>query len=128
MREPVTELALDTPAGLLSVAAGCRDGTCESVTFDNVPCLCTGLNVPVEVPEFIHEGILSPTFRAQIAGRARVGDREAMIPRIAGRNSIHATSQIGVDPSAPLPTGYTLPDAWGSGPTHRLWHAQAVAA
>jgi proline racemase len=236
MREPVTELLLDTPAGIVRVAAACRDGKCESVTFDNVPCFCTGLDVPVEVPglgavaldvaygghffallsatehgfaivpeeagqlaelgerikgaaaeqlafhhptlpaadqlgfvvwtappraggdgrnativspgrldrspcgtataarlavlaqrdqiadgqPYMHEGILSTTFRAEIVGRTRVGDREAVIPRITGRSWIYAMSQIGVDPSDPLPTGYTLPDAWGSGPTHRF--------
>jgi proline racemase len=236
MREPLTELVLDTPAGIVRVSAACCEGKCESVTFDNVPCFCTDLDVTIEVPElgevrldvaygghffaivsatdhgfaivpeeagrlaelgeriksaaarqlslrhptlsgadqlgfvvwtappraggdgrnativspgrldrspcgtatcarlavlarrgqladgqpYIHEGILSTTFRAEIVGRAQVGDHEAVIPRITGRSWIYATSQVGVDPSDPLPSGYTLSDTWGSGPTHRF--------
>ena len=41
MYEPVTELVLDTPGGIVLVAARCHDGKCESVTFDNVPSFCT---------------------------------------------------------------------------------------
>jgi proline racemase len=69
---------------------------------------------------YMHESILSTSFRAEIVGTARVGDYEAVIPRITGRSWIYATSQIGVDPSDPLPTGYTLSDTWGSGSTHRF--------
>jgi proline racemase len=236
MREPVTELVLDTPGGIVNVRARCRDGKCESVTFDNVPSFCTDLDVMVDVPElgtvrldvaygghffvlvsateygfaivpeeakrlaelgeriktaaaeqlefrhptlqgidrlgfvvwtappraggdgrnativspgrldrspcgtataarlailasrhqldegqqYVHEGILSTTFRGEIVGRTRVGEYEAVIPRITGRSWIYATTQIGVDPSDPLPTGYTLPDSWGNGPTRRF--------
>lgn len=236
MREPLTELVLDTPGGIVKVSARCRDGKCESVAFDNVPSFCTALDVTIELPElgtvrldvaygghffvlvsatdhgfaivpdeaarlaqlgeliksaaaeqlefrhptlagvdqlgfvvwtappraggdgrnativspgrldrspcgtataarlailasrgqlddgqpYIHEGILSTTFRGEIVGRTRVGAYEAVIPRITGRSWIYATTQVGVDPSDPLPTGYTLPDSWGSGPTHRF--------
>lgn len=236
MHEPVTELVLDTPGGIVPVTASCCDGKCESVTFDNVPSFCTGLDVAIEVaglgtvvldvaygghffvvvsatdhgfaivPEeagrlaelgeriksaaaqqlefrhptlagvdqlgfvvwtappraggdgrnativspgrldrspcgtataarlailsrrgqladgqpYVHEGILSTTFRAEIVGRTRVGDHAAVVPRITGRSWIYATAQIGVDPGDPLPTGYTLPDSWGSGPTRRF--------
>jgi proline racemase len=47
--EPVTDLVLETPAGLVSVRATCRDGKCESVQFENVPCFVTQLDAPVEV-------------------------------------------------------------------------------
>jgi proline racemase len=236
MREPVTELIADTPAGPVRITAHCRDGKCESVSFDNVPCFVTELDATVEVPglgavtmdvaygghffalvdagthgleivpeqadhlaelgeriktaasqqlklehpelpgagelgfvvwtgppraggdgrnatvvspgrldrspcgtatsarlailsargeladgtPYVHEGILSTTFQAEIVGRAKVAGREAVIPRITGRSWIYATSQIGVDPSDPLPTGYTLSDTWGSGPTKRF--------
>jgi len=50
MQEPVTRLTLEAPAGLVPVTARCRDGKCESVTFDNVPAFVFALDRPVEVP------------------------------------------------------------------------------
>ena len=50
MHEPVTELVLDTPGGIVQVSARCHDGKCESVTFDNVPSFSTELDVTIEVP------------------------------------------------------------------------------
>lgn len=50
MREPVTELTLEAPAGLIRVRAECRDGKVTSVTFRNVPAFATHLDAPVEVP------------------------------------------------------------------------------
>jgi proline racemase len=236
MREPVTELVLDTPAGRVLASAECRDGKCVSVAFDNVPCFTTQLDAVVEVPglgavtmdlaygghffaivpaaahglklvpeqadrlaqlgeriksaaseqlelthpvlpeagelgfvvwtgppqvggdgrnativspgrldrspcgtatsarlavlhsrgelgigePYVHEGILSTTFRAEIIGTTRVGDYDAIVPRITGQSWIYATSQIGVDPSDPFPRGYTLTDTWGAGPTRRF--------
>ena len=50
MQEPETRLVLDTAAGLVAVVARCRDGKCESVSLENVPCFVHGLDVPIEVP------------------------------------------------------------------------------
>lgn len=50
MVEPVTELTLEAPAGLLRVKAHCRDGKVTKVTFRNVPAFATHLDVPLEVP------------------------------------------------------------------------------
>ncbi len=50
MTEPVTELVLEAPAGLVRVSADCRDGRCERVTFENVPSFATHLDAPVSVP------------------------------------------------------------------------------
>ena len=49
--EPITELTLETPAGIVRVHAAVRDGKCESVTFRNVPAYAAHLDVPVEVPQ-----------------------------------------------------------------------------
>jgi len=49
--EPMTEIALETPAGLIRVRAEVRDGKVTSVTFRNVPSFAAHLGVPVEVPE-----------------------------------------------------------------------------
>ncbi|MGF7159543.1 proline racemase [Rhodoligotrophos appendicifer] len=50
MTEPVTELTLEAPAGLVRVTAECRDGKCRSVRFVNVPSFVFGLDCPVDVP------------------------------------------------------------------------------
>jgi proline racemase len=49
--EPVTELVLETPAGLIEVEASVRDGKCEHVTFRNVPAYAAYLDRQIEVPE-----------------------------------------------------------------------------
>src|SRR5829696_4722961 len=50
MTEPVTELTLEAPAGLIRVRAECRDGKVTAVTFRNVPAFATHIATPVEVP------------------------------------------------------------------------------
>jgi proline racemase len=50
MKEPVTELTLESPAGLIKVQAECRHGKVLKVTFRNVPAFATHLDVPIEVP------------------------------------------------------------------------------
>jgi proline racemase len=50
MTEPVTEIVLEAPAGLVRVRADCRDGRCERITFENVPSFATHLDARVDVP------------------------------------------------------------------------------
>jgi proline racemase len=50
MTEPVTEITLEAPAGLIRVRADCRDGKVTGVTFRNVPAFVAYLDTPVEVP------------------------------------------------------------------------------
>jgi proline racemase len=50
MHEPVTELALEAPAGLVRVRAECSNGKVKSVTFRNVPAFAAYLDAPLEVP------------------------------------------------------------------------------
>lgn len=50
MQTPVTELVVDTPAGLVRVRAECEDGKCRRVTFQNVPAFVMHRSQPVEVP------------------------------------------------------------------------------
>ena len=49
MREPVTRLTLETPAGLIGVRAECRDGKVTSVAFRNVPAFAVHLDAVIEV-------------------------------------------------------------------------------
>jgi proline racemase len=51
MREPVTELVLEAPAGLIRVTAECANGKVRSVMFRNVPAFVVGLDRQLEVPQ-----------------------------------------------------------------------------
>jgi len=50
MREPETELAIDTPAGLVRATARVDAGRVREVRFRNVPSFALALDVPVTVP------------------------------------------------------------------------------
>jgi proline racemase len=50
MREPLTELTLESPAGLIRVQAQCAGGKVTKVTFRNVPAFAVHLDVPIQVP------------------------------------------------------------------------------
>jgi len=49
MTEPVTELMLEAPGGLVRVWAECKDGKAERITVHNVPSFAGRLDVPLEV-------------------------------------------------------------------------------
>jgi proline racemase len=51
VREPITELVLETPAGLVGIEAEVSDGKVKSVTFENVPAFAVHLDATIEVPE-----------------------------------------------------------------------------
>jgi proline racemase len=50
MREPVTELTLEAPAGLIRIVAECKDGKVRRVTFRNVPAFAAHLDAIIDVP------------------------------------------------------------------------------
>lgn len=50
MQEPVTELILEAPAGLIAIKAECRNGKVKSVTFKNVPAFAAHLDATIDVP------------------------------------------------------------------------------
>ena len=49
MREPETVLRLEAPGGVVEVTATCRDGRCERVELQNVPCFVETLDAALEV-------------------------------------------------------------------------------
>ena len=51
VREPITELTRETPAGLVRVRADVEAGRVRRVTFRNVPAFAVHLDAAVEVPE-----------------------------------------------------------------------------
>lgn len=50
MKEPTTEFALDTAAGLVGIVAECDRGKCRTVEFDNVPAFVFALDKEIDVP------------------------------------------------------------------------------
>jgi proline racemase len=72
---------------------------------------------------FVHESIIDTQFLCQVEGTTTVGQYPAVLPRVGGQAWITSTSQVGVDPTDPFPTGFNLGDAWPS-----LTTAKAAAA
>ncbi|WP_343564345.1 trans-3-hydroxy-L-proline dehydratase [Kiloniella sp. b19] len=50
MSEPVTEMVLEAPGGLVRVKADCRNGKAERITVENLPSFADRTDVPLEVP------------------------------------------------------------------------------
>ncbi len=51
MVEPVTEMTLEAPAGLIRVRAECSNGKVTQVTFQNVPAYAAYLDAVIDVPQ-----------------------------------------------------------------------------
>jgi proline racemase len=52
MQEPVTEMVLEAPGGLVRVRAECRDGKAQRITVENVPAFACELDQSLNVPGF----------------------------------------------------------------------------
>lgn len=50
-KEPITEIVLDTPAGLVTAKVHVKNGTAEAVTIKNIPSFLYKEDVVVDVPE-----------------------------------------------------------------------------
>jgi proline racemase len=124
MVEPVTELALETPAGLIRVRAECRDGKVRSVTFRNVPAFATHLDAPVEVPQLgtikvdvAYGGMYYVIADAEPFGLRLTPDEGRDIVRISEMIKAAANEQLPVvHPDQPGFAGITI--AQLSGPPH----------
>jgi proline racemase len=49
MKEPTTELTLESPAGLIGIKADCVNGKVVNVTFENVPAFAVHTDVEIDV-------------------------------------------------------------------------------
>lgn len=124
MREPVTELTLESPAGLIRVRADCRDGKVEAVTFRNVPAFATHLDTPVEVPQLgtvvvdvAYGGMFYVIADAERFGLRLTPDEGADIVRITEMVKAAAAEQLPVvHPGQPGFSGITIGQL--SGPPH----------
>src|SRR6188508_3622303 len=124
MSEPVTELTLEAPAGLIRVRAQCRDGKVTAVTFRNVPAFATHLATPVEVPhlgtvtvDVAYGGMFYVIADAEGFGLRLTPDEGADIVRITEMIKAAASEQLPVvHPDQPGFAGITIGQL--SGPPH----------
>jgi proline racemase len=124
MTEPVTELTLEAPAGLIQVTAECAGGKVSSVTFRNVPAFATHLDAPVEVPQLgtvtvdvAYGGMFYVIADAEPFGLRLTPDEGADIVRISEMIKAAAAEQLPVvHPDQPGFAGITI--AQLSGPAH----------
>jgi proline racemase len=132
--EPVTELALDTPAGLVRVRAAVRNGRCESVTFRNVPAFAAYLDALVEVPEIgsVTVDVAWGGMFYVIADAARFGfaltpDEGADITRVTEMLKAAAREQLPVaHPENPAIHGITIGQLYGPARTPGARRRNAV--
>jgi proline racemase len=124
MQEPVTELTLEAPAGLIRVRADCRDGKVTGVTFRNVPAFATHLDAVVEVPQLgsvtvdvAYGGMFYVIAAAEPFGLRLTPDEGADIVRITEMIKAAAADQLPVShPEQPGFEGITIGQL--SGPAH----------
>lgn len=102
MQEPVTELVLDAPGGLVRVRADCRNGKAERIHVQNLPSFAARLGAKIEV-----EGLGTLTVDTAFGGDSfvivdaaalgfEIAPQEARaIARLGVRISDAATEQLG---------------------------------
>ena len=49
MQEPITNMTLEAPGGLVEVIARCKNGKAETISVQNLPSFADKLNIPLEV-------------------------------------------------------------------------------
>jgi proline racemase len=124
MTEPVTELSLEAPAGLIRVRADCHHGKVTGVTFRNVPSFATHLGAMVEVPtlgsvtvDVAYGGMFYVIAQAEPFGLRLTPDEGRDIVRISEMIKSAAAVQLPVvHPEQPGFAGITI--AQLSGPAH----------
>jgi proline racemase len=124
MTEPVTELTLEAPAGLIRVRADCADGKVTGVTFRNVAAFATHLETPVEVSrlgtvtvDVAYGGMFYVIASAEAFGLRLTPDEGADIVRITEMIKAAAADQLPVvHPDQPGFAGITIGQL--SGPAH----------
>ena len=124
MTEPVTELTLEAPAGLIRIRADCTDGKVTGVTFRNVPAFATHIDATVEVPQLgmvtvdvAYGGMFYVVAAAERFGLRLTPDEGADIVRITEMIKAAAAEQLPVvHPEQPGFAGITIGQL--SGPAH----------
>lgn len=125
MKEPVTELTLEAPAGLIRVRAECSGGRVKQVTFRNVPAFAPYIDAPIEVPrlgrvvvDVAYGGMFYVIADATALGLRLTPDEGGDIVRVGEMVKAAAVEQLPVvHPEQPGFTGITI--AVLSGPATR---------
>jgi proline racemase len=116
MVEPISELVLEAPAGLIAITAECQDGKVRRVTFKNVPAFATHLDVAVEVPQLgtvrvdvAYGGMFYVIAEAEQFGLRLTPDEGGDIVRISEMIRAAANEQLEVQhPDIPQFRGITI--------------------
>jgi proline racemase len=124
MTEPLTELTLEAPAGLIRVRADCAGGKVTGVTFRNVAAFATHLDAVVEVPhlgtvtvDVAYGGMFYVIAPAEAFGLRLTPDEGADIVRITEMIKTAANDQLPIaHPEQPGFAGITIGQL--SGPAH----------
>ena len=103
MREPVTEVTLDTAAGLVRTTAHCKAGKVERVTLDFFPSFCEATGVTLELPgigavtlDVAFGGVYYVIANAAELGLEIVPDRARDMVEIGNKIKTEAVKQIAV--------------------------------
>jgi proline racemase len=116
MREPVTDLVLEAPAGLVRVRATCQEGKVTGVTFRNVPAFAAHLDATITVPglglvtvDVAYGGMWYMLCDAAQVGLEIVPERGADIVRLGERIKAAAREQLPVShPENPEIAGVSI--------------------
>ena len=125
MVEPVTELTLETPAGLIGVRADCAGGKVTRVAFRNVPAFAVHLDQVIEVAgmgpvtvDVAWGGMFYVLADADRLGVSLAAENGAEIVRLSEAIRAAAIEQLPVShPEHPGITGPTTTNLWGA-PVH----------
>jgi proline racemase len=124
MVEPVTELTLEAPAGLIRVRAECTGGKVRAVTFRNVPAFAARLDAVIEVPtlgtltvDVAYGGMFYVIADAERLGFRLTPDEGRDIVRVSEMIKAAAADQLPVThPEQPGFSGITIAEL--TGPPH----------
>ncbi|WP_425089662.1 trans-3-hydroxy-L-proline dehydratase [Stappia sp.] len=102
MREPVTDLVLEAPGGLVRVRAMCRNGKAERIFVQNVPSFADRIGFPLEVEglgtldvDTAYGGDSFVVVDAEALGFSITQDEAKDIARLGVRITDAANAQIG---------------------------------
>ncbi|MEZ4860353.1 MAG: proline racemase family protein [Caldilineaceae bacterium] len=137
MQEPVTELVLESPAGLIPVRADCANGKVTRVTFKNVPAFAVHLDAAIDVPhlgkvtvDVAWGGMFYAIADATQLGIALTPENGGEIARVSAMIRAAAREQLPVvHPENPNLVGPTISQLWGPAthPDAHLKNAVTVA-
>lgn len=120
MSEPLTNLTLEAPAGLIKVRATCLNGKVTAVEFRNVPAFAMHLDAIIDVPsigpikvDIAWGGMFFVLADADAIGLSLDPDNGSEITRVS-EALLHATKEQlpVVHPENPNITGPTLTNLW----------------